>query len=206
MARTDVIFAMVLLFSFLPTFSQSTGRASRAPRFVIDENRAYVYLRFDHVGNGVKFSDDEPTQRVWLRFVNNCRVGIVLRTFSAPDGSPKDEVGVMHRIVKDSQFWITTDEPELEAEDAEAHQEAKMPGGYYFDLASAETIPPGKSLLVSVPVTHLSKLWHVEIPYTFDLPPGKGPRRETVGGEPSMVLRYSGWDLPEAVRQQLKMR
>jgi hypothetical protein len=209
MARTCVIFTMVLLSPFLSACGQSTSQASGLPRFVIDENRAYVYLRFDHVGKGVKFSEDEPTQRVWLRFVNNCRVGVVLRTFGPPEGSLKDEVGLMHHVVKDVQFRIHEVEPEppaINATGTEPKQSATMPGGYYFDLGSAEIIPPGKSLLFSVPVSHLSKSWHMEIPYKFDLPPGKGPRPETIGGEPSMVLRYSAWDLPEAVQRQLKMR
>jgi hypothetical protein len=209
MPRTCVILAMVLLCLFSSVWSQSGDQAPPVHGFVIDENRPYVYLRFDHAGKGVKFSEDEPTQRVWLRFVNNCRIGVVLRTFGAPEGSPKDEVGVMHLVVKDVQFRIRNVEPEppaLNATDEEPKQPAKMPGGYYFDLASAETILPGKSLLFSVPVTHLSKSWHMEIPYEFDLPSGKGPRQEIVGGQPSMVLQYSAWDLPEAVQQQLKMR
>jgi len=209
MARTRVMLTMVLLFPFLSAWSQSTNHAPASPSFVIDENRHYVYLRLDHVGKGVRFSEDEPTQRVWLRFVNNCRVAIVLRTFGAPEGSPKDAVGVVHNVVKDAQFRIRgvgIEPPALNAQNSEPNDEAKMPAGYDFDVSSAETIPAGQSLLFSVPVTHLSKSWHIEIPYTFDLPPGKGPRQPIVGGEPKMVLLYSGWDLPEEVQRQLKIR
>lgn len=207
MGRTDVIRTVVLLCPLL-ALAQSNDQVQPLRGFVIDENRPYVYLLFDHVGKGLKFSDDEPTQRVWLRFVNNCEVGVVLRTFGVPEGSPKDEVGVMHDIVKDPQFWIRgfkAEQPALNAKDAEPKQTVKMPRGYYFDLASAETILPGESLLFSVPVNHLSKSWHMEIPFQFDLPPGKGPRQQIVGGQPSMMLRYSGWDLPEGIQQQLKL-
>ena len=209
MARASVILTMVLLCLFSSAWSQSSDQAPALHSFVIDENRPYVYLLFDHVAKGVKFSDDEPTQRVWLRFVNNCRVGVVLRTFGPPEGSLKEEVGLMHQVVKDVQFRIREVEPEpptLNATEAEPKQAETMPGGYYFDLGSAETIPPGKSLLFSVPVSHLSKSWHMEIPYEFDLPSGKGPRPEMIGGLPSMVLEYSGWDLPDAVQQKLKLR
>jgi len=78
-----------------------------------------------------------------------------------------------------------------------------MPMGYDAEVSSVERIPPGNSLLFSIPVTHLSKAWHVEIPYKFDVPPGKGPRQPIVGGEPKMVLLYSAWDLPEDVERQL---
>jgi len=209
MARTRVMLTMVLLCPFFSAWNQSTSHAQASPSFVIDENRPYVYLHFEHVGKGVRFIEGEPTQRVWLRFVNNCRVPIILRTFGAPEGSPKDELGVMHDIVKDAQFLIRGVEiepPALNDQNSEPHQEAKMPTGYEFDVSLAQRIPPGKSLLFSVPVTHLSKSWHIEIPYRFDLPPGKGPRQPVVGGEPKMVLLYSGWDLPEEVQRQLKIR
>jgi hypothetical protein len=45
----------------------------------------------------------------------------------------------------------------------------------------------------------------MEIPYELDLPRGKGLREQIVGGQPSMILRYSAWDLPEDV-QQLKIQ
>jgi len=179
------------------------------PGFVIDQNRPYVYLLFDHVGKAVGYSKDEPQTRVWLRFVNNCKVAIVLRTFGAPEGSSKEEAGLIHEVVKDVQFRIRevkVEPPPLNGESSEPDEEPQMPTGYNFDVSSAESVPPGQSLLFSVPVTHLSKSWHLEIPYTFDLPPGKGPRLPIVGGEPKMVLLYSGWDLPDEVQKQLKIR
>jgi hypothetical protein len=159
------------------------------------------------MGTGVRFSDDEPLKRVWLRFVNNCSVGIVLRTFGVPEGSQKDEIGVMHEVVKDPPqfriYGVGKEPPPLNAQSAEPLQEARMPRGYDFDVSVAESIPPGKSVLFSVPVTHLSKSWHIEIPYRFDAPSGKGPRLPMVGGEPRMVLLYSAWDLPQDIQQQL---
>jgi hypothetical protein len=59
--------------------------------------------------------------------------------------------------VKDVQFWIREVEIEplaFNAQSSEPHGEAKMPAGYDFDVSLAETIPPGQSLLFSVPVTH----------------------------------------------------
>jgi hypothetical protein len=160
----------------------------------------------DHVGIGVRFSEDEPPKRVWFRFFNNCMVGVVLRTFSVPDRSQKDEVGVIHYVVKDApQFRIrdVNDAPPPNAGSSEPRQEPRMPMGYDFELSSTLSVPPGKSVLFSVPVTHLSKSWHIEIPYTFDVPSGKGLRNPVTGGEPRMVLQYSAWDLPEDIQQQL---
>ena len=45
-----------------------------------------------------------------------------------------------------------------------------------FHVASLITIGPGEEILFSLPVNHLNKNWHIEIPFNFELPQGKGPR------------------------------
>ena len=173
--------------------------------FVTDQNRPYVYLQFDHMGVGAKFSDDEPPRRVWFRFVNNCAVGIVLRTFGVPEGSAKGEVGVMHDVVRDApkSGLILGVTPERNTANRDPRQKEKMPTGYDRDVSSTASIAPGQSVLFSVPVSHLGKSWHIEIPYSFDLPYGTGPRQPTTAGEPRMVLLYYVWDLPQDLQQQL---
>ena len=208
MAQTAVVIALFLLCPLSSAWGQSSRTSGLSSQFVIDENRPYVYLRFDHIGTGVRFSDGEPPNRVWFRFVNNCDMGIVLRTFGAPDGSLKDEVGVIHYVVKDEPIlevtsYIGNGPPARNKKGSESRETAKLPMGYDADLSSVEHISPGNSLLFSIPVTHLSKSWHIEIPYKFDVPAGKGPRQPIVGGEPKMVLLYSVWNLPEDVQKKL---
>jgi hypothetical protein len=208
MAQTAVVIALFLLCPLASSWGQSSRTSAPSSQFVIDENRPYVYLRFDHMGTGVRFSDDEPPNRVWFRFVNNCDVGIVLRTFGAPDGSLKDEVGVIHYVEKDEAILEVTSgignrPPAPNEKGSKSRETAKMPMGYDAELSSVHHVSPGNSLLFSIPVTHLSESWHIEIPYKFDVPIGKGPRQPIVGGEPKMVLLYSVWNLPEAVQQQL---
>jgi hypothetical protein len=125
MLQIRVKLAIVLLPALPLAWRQTKGQTSTSPTiFVIDDNRPYVYLTFDRMGKGVRFSDDEPPQRVWLHFVNDCRVGIVLRTFGVPEGSPKDEVGVMHDVAKDrkSKYKLT-----LKTKSSEPRHQAKMP-------------------------------------------------------------------------------
>lgn len=201
------VLAIFLLSSSLSAFGQSKD-ASPALRehFVRDENRYYVYLRFDHLGTGAKFNDDEPPKRLWLHFVNNCNVGIVLGTFGVPDGSLKDEVGLIHYVVGDQPVLTITGtradgSPDAPSEDSPREQ--KMPAGYVAELHSVAHLAPGESALFSIPVNHLGKTWHIEIPYTFETPSRGGPHPDDVGGEPQMVLLYSREDLPEEIKKQL---
>jgi len=195
------VFLSILLAS---VWGISQGRASSTPApFVIDPNRAFVYLRFDHIGKGVKFFEDEPSQRLWLRFVNNCREGIVLSTFGPPEGALANEAGVMYEVVKDAPIELV-DLPNNDSNVSKSsdQKETNMPRGYSFDVGSASIISPGKSLLFSIPINHLGKSWHIEIPFEFKLPPGKGSRPLMIGGEPHMVLVYSIEDLPLDIQKK----
>src|SRR5262249_47439652 len=132
-----LILAMTIVSQVLPAGAQSkNGTTIPLTRFVIDENRAYVYLSFDRIGTGAKLSEEEPEKRIWFHFVNNCTVGIVLQTFGMPEGSMKNEVGLVHDVVRDTpQFRVVgiesdNEPPTLNAHTADSPQELKTPMGY----------------------------------------------------------------------------
>ena len=193
------ILAAISLVIFVVS-STAAQDARSTNDFVIDENRQYVYLVFDHMGKGPRFADDELATRIWFRLVNNCRVPIRVRTFGTPKGSLDGEVGVLHDVVSDEMIETTFDLDPPRSRKGER----KMPVGYVAELSSAATIAPNDSLLFSVPTSHLNDSWHIEIPYEFKVPTGKCCRPENVGGEPKMVLRYSIWDLPTGVKRELR--
>jgi hypothetical protein len=222
-----VLFAACFLF--MPVASPVSSRkpthpakpANIAKQFVIDTNRPFVYLQFEHVGQSDSKCYDEPTDRVWLRLVNNSAVPIRIMASGAPEDCPYDEVRIMYEVIPDRESLVIAEgasvpvpplsfpatsapEQELPAIDSSDRLDSEeMPGGYMFDVGSEIRILPGKSIRVSFPVNSLGrrrqhgKNWHVEIPFKFDLPQGKGPRDPVVGGEPLMVIVYSVWDLPE---------
>src|SRR5580704_10916834 len=99
-ARTLLFLLPVFTLATAALFSQTT-KASKG--FVIDENKPFVYVRFDHIGAGIPRDEDEPATRIWLRVVNNCRVPIVLTANGVPDESPKGEVGL--------RYWIVANPP-----------------------------------------------------------------------------------------------
>lgn len=74
------------------------------------------------------------------------------------------------------------------------------------EIGSSESIPPGESILFSIPMNHLSERWHVEIPYDFELPQGRCCRDPKVGGQPHMVVDYEFRDLPPDSRREIQTR
>jgi hypothetical protein len=176
-----------------------TGRAP-AP-FVRDANSPFVYLKFDHIGTGIRRSDDEPSSRIWLRFVNNCNVQIVLHAYGVPDKSPAGEVGIMDNVVPDPpMLTITSAKPVIPAVE---HHRSQMPSGYVGEVAGAIRVEAGESVLFSVPTNHLGAEdggWHMEIPFWFATPKGNASRAPGTGGEPVMSLWYSLYDVPHEAR------
>ena len=81
-----------------------------------------------------------------------------------------------------------------------------MPRGQVIDVGSLVTIMPGKDVLFSIPINHLSDRWHVEIQFEFDLAKGKGPGDPKVSLGPSMVISYSMADVPPELRAAVGKR
>jgi len=198
-------FLIVLCVAVTPLLSQTTKPPNK---FLVDVNRPFVYLKFDHIGPGAPRREDEPTSRIWVRLTNNCLIPITVRANGVPDESPKDEVGVQYDVVANAkpQGTVTLYLPssaigksENDKSTDQKDQQGKeqgVPRGYLFHVASLITIDPGEEILFSLPVNHLSRNRHIEIPFNFELPQGKGPRDPLNGGEPLMAVHYSLWDLP----------
>jgi hypothetical protein len=176
----------------------SSPRKNTPPKidFVIDPNRGYVYLRFDHIVPGIPRTEDEPKNRIWLQIANNCRVPIVVLENGTPNGSPKDERQVMLEVVPDRPLLRRITSPDEQPSEAALQGEGKLPFGYMPEVGSAKNIAPGENILFSIPVNYLSKRWHIEIPYKFVLPPATRWRDPEIGGEARMVMSYSLQDLP----------
>ena len=195
---------VVLVASVAP--AQQANKSPAANSFRIDNSRPYVYLLFDHQGSGIPRSEKEPKLRLWFRLENNCDIAIVVTTFGVPDGSPAEEVGVMYEIVINAQPNGVLTEAPSQRQATATQPEVTMPQGTMFDVGSSISIPPGSSILFSVPINHLSRHWHIEIPYRFDLKDSRVPRPVDIGGQPIMRLEYGLGDLPEAVQKALPIR
>ena len=207
--RPILYFLALLCLAAIPLFPQPKGSTKQ---FVLDPDKFFVYLRFDHIGPGAQRSDDEPPMRIWLHLVNNCRVPIVFTANGVPDESPKDEVGLRYRIVANPPVLGL---PHLIGKPSGVKDEtdiddntgaAAMPRNDLIDAMSAITVEPGEAILFSMPINHLGKHWHVEIPFEFDVPRGKCCRDEKTGGQPVMVVDYGLYDLPSQAQKQVSTK
>jgi hypothetical protein len=164
-----------------------------AQTFRLDPHRPLVYLKFDHIGQGRRMNDQEPSTRIWLHLINNCRLPITIRGGQL-QGGLQDEIYVDNVVrlnppifsVAESYAQAETDPPPIsntltETESRRNHKnpanvetqpvptgnhEARMPVGYpSSDAVSLETIMPDAGVLFSVPVNFVTKKWHFEISF-----------------------------------------
>lgn len=211
-AHRLVAACVLVLFLNVLGANLAAQRVDVQTSFVIDPDRPYVYLKFDHIGPGIPRNRRESKSRIWLRLTNNCRVAITVHENGTPDGSPNDEREIMYNVVPTIKpqmvtFGFKAHENNLkqkQLEEPPSDDLEEMPQGTTSDVGSSEDIPPGESILFSVPVNHLSNRWHIEIPYSFALPPGKCCRKPDIGGQPVMVMYYGLWDLPQESLSEIK--
>lgn len=161
--------------------------------FILDSSKPYVYLAFDHAGDRTPVYPSEDKKGIWLRFVNNCRIPVAIKTFDP--GTEDPGVGVQHEVVpiQSASFGET---PSLtnKADRGGSRTDLKPPEGYSAELATLKIVEPGESVLFSVPLDHLSPYWHLRVQFTLDV---SGQR----GDQPYSYVEFY-WDkLPKSVRE-----
>ena len=141
----------LLIFTLITLSSLQAQKGQDTSSFVRDQNRPFVYLKFDHIGVGVRRAAEEPSTRIWLKFVNNCNAPIRLRVYGVPDGSVTGEVGVMDDVVRNRPMLTITagnSSPDVEHEssagndavrttEASSPQITEMPSGYLSEVSGA---------------------------------------------------------------------
>jgi hypothetical protein len=172
-------------------FAQENGMHA----FVIDQSKPYVYLKFDHIGTRKPVRNGEGDIGLWLRVVNNCRISIVLRSFSMPPGI--SGVGLMDQVVENEpmlQTYSTPDEGQAIQRREDLRKLKHKPEGYMSETSGVVRIQPGTYTLFSVPLNHVDDDWHMRIEFTLDLDKSS----ITVG--PFTYLSFYKWDIPKQLR------
>ncbi|MGB2900929.1 MAG: hypothetical protein WBB89_16835 [Candidatus Acidiferrum sp.] len=181
---------LVLGLSTMPFWLEA---GPRNDNFLINPSKHYAYLKFDHVGEREPLSPDEPTKGLWLRFVNNCRLPIVVAIFDA--GADNLGVGVFDEVIPATAKLPIVDYGGPIKPKPKAPPQEEPPKGYFApDFISATIILPGKDLLFSVPLNHVGPAWYLQVRFYFALP-GEG-----YGTGPYSVVSFDWQDIPEKFR------
>jgi hypothetical protein len=163
--------------------------------FVVDKSKPYVYLRFDHVGPRKPVQDGEGNVGLWIRVVNNCRIPIVLQSFSMPPGTAG--VGIFDEVVENEptlQVFSTPQEGKQIQRDERLRKAKHKPHGYSSETSGVVRIQSGSEILFSVPLNHVDEDWHMQIRFALDL------LNSSMVSGPFTYLPFYEWDIPKEFR------
>ena len=165
-------------------------------RFILDETKPYVYLKFDHVGPRKPLQAGEGSQGLWLRIVNNCKVPIGVKTYGVTSGDPG--AGVFDEVIPIKQgFSVQADSAEIPLAQEKSqppvqkkNKKQRIPQGYSAELSSVTRVLPGQSLLFSVPRNHVSRDWFMRVKFILDV------NKPSVGSGPLTELDFFNEQIP----------
>jgi hypothetical protein len=143
-----------------------------------------VYLQFDHVGPRKPLRNGESNLGLWLRIVNNCREPITVPTFGLTSGDPG--VGVLDEIVPDTPTLSVAPD----SSETTPAAPSQPPEGYSAEVFSMTRVLPGRDLLFSVPLSHVSDQWFMRIRFILDV--GK----PNLGAGPYTYLQFFKTQIP----------
>jgi hypothetical protein len=182
-----------LLLSLSITFCFTQAKSSKW--FVLNPEKPYVYLQFDHIGEREPAMPGESTQGLWLRLVNNCRMPLRIGTF---DLGTKDGIGLIHEVIPvtpapiSGGVYKTGNQPpkhELKT--------VNPPSGYSFDLHSVAILKSGENILFSVPLENVSPNWFLRITFVMDIPASTA--------SPTSYVDFNWHNLPKQVRAKMPL-
>lgn len=105
MRLSNLCLLLTLCFLNPPSDAQQsrTNENTKAPDFVIDPSKPYVYLKVDHVGDRKPFRDGESNIGIWFNLKNNCNLPIVVMALGKPSDNPKQAIALADQILPNLQ-------------------------------------------------------------------------------------------------------
>jgi hypothetical protein len=165
--------------------------------FVIDPSKAYVYLKFDHIGPRKPHQDGEIKTGLWLNVVNNCRIPIVFRASGGLPGTP--EAVLEDEVVEDEPIMqiISSDQEMKDYESDLKRRKERLilkPVGYSFEVSGVVRVQPGEEILISFPLNHVDEYWYLRVKFALDL------NNSSIAIGPFTYLPFYNLDIPKSER------
>jgi len=214
-----VIFIACSFVAVAPAQRRKTRRVSSDIRIL--KNYPTVYISFERLGKREPRRTDEGDEGVWLRLHNNTRWRLSLKAYGAPDKAfargNEEEVGMFYEVeAAPKPQLVFSDSPTLpplelpssgtqqpkvntvETLEIEKYKDCEVAFGDRCHACSVIELPPGKSLLFSVPREHLCENLMLYVSYNYQWEFDEG--RFAGSGEPQHNVYFYGSQIPKGCR------
>jgi hypothetical protein len=191
------MYKMIVTISVVCLMVPCRAQSPTGQSLYLDAGKPYIYIAFDHFGLRHTGATDKDEPALWLRMVNNCRFPVLVPVVDLE--SNHSSLEVLHDVVKVNRgLKIYPDisrppgpgnDPDKEAKaDDEAFARAIPPDGYWSATSDMRQIPPGGSLLFSVPRNHVGEFWDLAVKVVIDT----GFGRTWIDPRTCVIFRQSG--------------
>ena len=159
-----------------------------SPQIALDGERPYVEIIFTRLGLRNPVTEGEVNLGLWLTLKNNCVLPI--KVYVLPGTKGNEGLLLAAETVGE--------EIPVPPHGRVVRSNVRKPVGYRVsDMPRSREIMPGGQLLFSVPVTHVTREWHLRVEFYFITSSGPG------GRQPRTFAEFRWIDLPLIVQGEI---
>lgn len=182
------------LFSVVITQHKMSYRTQTQVRLTKD--KPTVYITFERAGKREPLEVEESSEGIWLRLHNNTHWTIFFPAFGVPKAL--GEVGMFYEIEATKSLEVYRDAPEIRESHKQENCTPELPVGYRLGhVYSMVRLPPGNSIVFSVPREHLAKGLALRISFNYEW---QNEDDVFAGREPKSHVYFYSSKLPQIVR------
>src|SRR5215510_234341 len=217
MARTIAFLSVVLILSFGAVMAQQRKSRLPANRVRVSKQKPTVHITFVRFGKREPRHNEESNEGVWLRVHNNTRWPLTFQgmdwfidedqevtVFYGVEEIPKpiSVIAVPRIVPRPLPGSSAQPAPQTEALSQSKTETSKdceaPPGDWGIDVVSPITLPPGKSMIFSVPRETLCKNLKIYLVYNYVWE--KRDKYQSFDYEPEHRVYFKGSNLPNTAR------
>ncbi|MGH9941343.1 MAG: hypothetical protein ACRD9R_03170 [Pyrinomonadaceae bacterium] len=190
-----VIIGFLVLVSLLPFgYIQSQNKKMRQAGSVrLVKDKPSVFITFERNGKRKPLEAGESDKGIWLRLHNNTRWGISFCGFGVSE--EYGEVGIYYDV-EEVPFEKSGGSYSLpsEKETLDKKEKPELPTGYgSAHLCAVNRLPPGKSIMFSIPREHLAENLAIKVAFNY----GWEESEDIISGlEPQHSVYFYATSLP----------
>lgn len=210
---SKILLSLVLLYGFPSEGStEHKKQATSKADVVISRGKPTVYITFERAGDRMPSHTEESNKGLWLSLHNNTRWTISFCTESSyigrkTTGQRLNDGRVVLGLREGTEVSAC-----YEVEAVRAYESGRNPQGGLFTeqpvttqqppigtrghLLATSWLPPGRSVIFSIPREHLAKHLAIYVLFNYEWETGE---RDLGNGEPQHRVYFRASDLPENI-------
>lgn len=199
MTKTLMLILLLLCLSTVGYAQHSKPRRVKT-EVRLSRNKPTVYITFERAGKREPLEAGESDEGIWLRLHNNTRWTITFPAFGVPE--TLGEVGMFYEVEAIRNIETYRDAPKSGESQRQEQAAQETPVGYRLGhVSSTVQLPPGDSIVFSVPREHLNKGLALHLSFSYEW---QNQDDVFAGRDPRTYVYFYSSALPQTIQRNGK--